>query len=276
MKKYWIIFAFLGWSLAAMAQHDDSLTAAASAQPQKQTPATPADGLSNDQLWDRGNTAYINADYHEAIDTYNEILNRGVASMKLYYNLANAYFKENNVGKAILFYNRALRLSPGNDDIRYNLEVAQTLTKDNIETIPEFFFVTWMRNLRHTMGCTTWSLISLAALALTLTLFLFYLLAQRLWLRKIGFYGTFIAFMLCIVTTSFAIIERGEILENNEAVIMTASIPVKSSPDNSSTDLFVLHEGTTVVVTARMDNWCEIMIADGKKGWVEKGKIEII
>ena len=122
------------------------------------------------QLWHTANTAYINGDFHAAADTYEELLSRGVSSMKLYYNLGNAYFKDDRIGKAIHKNNRALRLAPGNDDIRYNLSVAEARTKDNIEDIPEFFFVTWMRDIRHMMGCTAWSLLSLALLACMLGL----------------------------------------------------------------------------------------------------------
>lgn len=229
-----------------------------------------------EQLWDKANTAYINGDFHAAADAYEELLSRGVSSMKLYYNLGNAYFKDDRIGKAILYSNRALRLAPGNDDIRYNLSVAEARTKDNIEDIPEFFFVTWMRDIRHTMGCTAWSLLSLALLACMLGLFLVYLLAQRISLRKAGFYGTVVAALLFMLTTWFAVGERREMLDDTSAVVMTASTAVKSSPDKSSTDLFVLHEGTVVTITDRLDGWCEVVIADGKKGWVEGRKIEII
>lgn len=144
-----------------------------------------------------------------------------------------------------------MRLAPGNDDIRYNLSVAEARTKDNIEDIPEFFFVTWMRDIRHMMGCTAWSLLSLALLACMLGLFLVYLLAQRISLRKAGFYGTVVAALLFMLTTWFAVGERREMLDDTSAVVMTASTAVKSSPDKSSTDLFVLHEGTVVTITDR-------------------------
>lgn len=116
------------------------------------------------------------------------------------------------------------------------------------------------------MGCTSWSILSLVALLAALGLFLLYLLAQRLPLRKAGFYGTLVAFLLFVVTTWFAAGERHEILDDTQAVVMTASTAVKSSPDKSSTDLFVLHEGTKVTVTDRLDDWCEVVIADGKRG----------
>lgn len=228
------------------------------------------------ELWDRANTAYINADYRTAIENYERILERGLASAKLYYNLANACFKSDRLGEAIVGYKRALRLAPGDEDIRYNLSVARARTKDNIEAIPEFFAKTWLRALRHTMGCTAWSVVSLVSLAVLLGCLLCYLLAQRIALRKAGFYGMLAAFAVCVATTWFALAERREMLDRDEAVVMVSSTAVKSSPDRSATDLFALHEGTEVRVTERLGTWCEIVIADGKKGWVEQRKIETI
>lgn len=229
-----------------------------------------------DRLWDRANTAYVNGDYHTATEIYGELLARGLSSVKLYYNLGNACFKEGRLGEAILNYRRALRRAPGNDDIRYNLGVAEARTKDNIEEIPEFFLAKWLRDVRHTMSCTAWSLFSLAALVCALGLFLVYLLARRLSLRKTGFYGTMAAAVVFMLTTWFALGERREMLDDSQAVVMSLSTAVKSSPDRSATDLFVLHEGTLVEITNRLDGWCEITIADGKKGWLESKTIETI
>ena len=235
-----------------------------------------ADSAAPEQLWDRANTAYINGDFHTATEVYEQILSRGLTSVKLYYNLANSYFKEGQLGKSVLFYRRALRLAPGNDDIRYNLSVAEARTKDNIEQIPEFFLTEWMRDVRHTMSCTAWSIVSLAALVCALALFLAYLLAQRLPLRKTGFYGTLVAVAVFMLTSWFAMGERREMLDDTQAVVMSLSTAVKSSPDKSATDLFVLHEGTLVEISDRLDNWCEVTIADGKKGWLECKTIETI
>lgn len=231
---------------------------------------------TSERLWDRANTAYINGDFREAAAAYEQLLAQGAVSMKLYYNLGNACFKQDRLGKAILYYRRALRLAPGNDDVRYNLSVAEARTKDNIERIPEFFLSTWLRGVRRTMSCTAWTILSLAFLAGALGLFLLYLLAQRLPLRKTGFYGTLVAAVLFVCTTSFAAAGRRELLDESHAVVMPASVAVKSSPDKSATDLFVLHEGTVVTVTDRLDEWCEILLDDGKKGWIENRRIEII
>ncbi len=273
MKTLFVCLLLMAGAGRVQAQEPaDSLAQPVAADTAVQPVAEPA----NDQLWDSANTAYINADYHAAIDAYNRILERGVASAKLYYNLANAYFKDDRLGPAIVGYKRALRLAPGDEDIRYNLAVAQARTKDNIAAIPEFFLTTWVRSLRHTMGGTAWSIVSLAALVVLFACFLLYLLSPRLGLRKAGFYGTLGAFVVCVVTTWFAASDRREMLSENDAVVMAASTAVKSSPDKSATDLFVLHEGTEVTVTGRLDDWCEVVIADGKKGWLECKKIETI
>ncbi len=270
--------AAVAFGLPAAAQDAPAAPAETAVRAETDGGATAAEMAAEtpDALWDEANTAYLNADYHTAIEVYERILAQGLVSAKLYYNIANAYFKEGNIGKSILFYNRALRLVPGSEDVRYNLAVAEAMTKDKIEEIPEFFAVAWMRSLRHTMGCTSWSILSLVLLAAMLGLLLLYLLAQRIGLRKAGFYGTLAAFVLFVLTTWFAVLERREMLRSDEAVVMVASSAVKSSPDHAATDLFMLHEGTKATVTAALDDWCEITLADGKKGWIECRKIEII
>lgn len=283
MKRFAIMCcAVLAAWTPVLAQEEPSAAVGASVE----TPAAVVAGeaavsqeaapASHDSLWDRANTAYINGDFRAAAEAYEALLADGLISVKLYYNLANACFKEERLGEAILFYRRALRLAPGNGDVRYNLGVAEARTKDNIERIPEFFFVGWMRGVRHTMGGTAWTLLSLFFLAGALALFLLYLLAQRLSLRKTGFYGTLAAAVLFVVTMSFAASSRREMLDRSEAVVMTASVAVKSSPDKSATDLFLLHEGTVVRIADRLGEWCEVVIDDGKKGWLESRKIEVI
>ena len=257
-------------------QADSSLHEPAVAGPVSDEAVEPVDASSLQALWDEANTAYLNGDYRAAIEVYEQIVDRGYSSAKLCYNLANAYFKEGSIGPSILYYNRALRLQPGDEDVRYNLAVAEAQTRDRIEEIPEFFVATWLRALRHTMGCTAWSVVSLVLLVVLLGLLLLYLLAQRIGLRKVGFYGTLAAFVLLVCTMWFAALERREILRSDEAIVMVTASAVKSSPDHAATDLFVLHEGTKVTVTAELDEWRERTVADGKNARIESRKIEAI
>lgn len=227
-------------------------------------------------LWDAAAAAYNAGDYDTAIEYYTTILSGNRHSADLYYNLANAYFKREQIALALLNYNRALRLSPGDEDVRHNLEFAEQSTRDSIEQIPEFFLTTWVRSLRSLLSGNAWTVLSLVLLALTLAMALQFLLAQRLSMRKVGFYAMGVLGVLFILTTSFAWSARSEATQRREAIIMSSSVSIKSSPDATSTELFVLHEGTKVRVGEVMDGWAEVRIADGRKGWIEINRIERI
>lgn len=232
--------------------------------------------FDNEALWQGANQAYIDGDYSVAAQLYSQIEDGGYYSARLYYNMGNAYFKSGNIGKAILYYNRALVVSPSMDDARYNLEIAEAQTKDKIAVVPQFFLKRWMQSFRSVMSCNAWSVISLVFMGLSLALLLLFLLGTRLPIRKLGFYGTIISALLFVATTAFAISSRNDILNRKQAVVMSSAISVKSSPDSDATDLFVLHEGTKVTISSEVEGWSEITIADGKKGWTEMSHLERI
>ncbi len=161
------LLLFAGWMLTAPVSAQEAQPAEAQPTTTEQSTSESAeatDAQTNlaeeapDRLWDAASTAYINGDYAKAVKAYEQLVARELSSAKLYYNLANAYFKEEQLSRSILFYRRALRLDPGNADARYNLSVAEARTKDNIERIPEFFLTEWFRSIRRTMGCTGWSI----------------------------------------------------------------------------------------------------------------------
>lgn len=237
------------------------------AQPMAATPA---------QMWEQANAAYNSGDYSSALKLYEAIQTEGLHSAALYYNMANAYFKMDELAESILYYNRALRLAPADEDIRHNLEYAESMTKDSIEKIPEFILTTWVRAVRGAFSSTAWSVLSLVLLATSLAMMLVYLLAQRLSLRKVGFYVMMVAGVLFILTTIFAWGEGRMDVEHREAVVMNSAVSIKSSPDRAATELFVLHEGTKLVIGATIDGWAEVRIADGRKGWIEESRIERI
>ncbi len=229
-----------------------------------------------EQHWEVANAAYNEGRYTTAVENYEAILADGLHSAKVYFNLGNAYFKQERLGKAILNYHRALRLAPADEDIRHNLEYATESTKDNIEQIPEFFLSTWVRKVRNLMGCNAWTICSLILLAASLAAALLYLLAERITLRKVGFYLMGVGAVLCIISTIFAYNEREALVGGKQAIIMSSAAPIKSSPDRAATDLFVLHEGTLLTIEERTEGWVEVRIADGRKGWIESSRIEQI
>ena len=228
------------------------------------------------ERWSSGNAAYSAGNYDDAIAEYQAIVDGGEYSLELYYNLANAHFKAENIGKAILYYNKALRLDPSQEDVLHNLAIAEAKTKDRVGEETTFFLAEWMRALRNTMSCTTWSVLSLVAFALFLAFALLFLLASPIKVRKAGFFCALCAVVLFVATISFAISSRNDILTHDEAIVLSSAISVKSSPDRSATDLFVLHEGTKVRIVSEIEEWCEVVLADGKKGWLQKNDIEEI
>ncbi len=270
MKKFFAILTIALISVSALRAQVDSLPAAPLQTTMQPTSNEP------EALWEAANAAYNAGEWDKALTNYKIIADKELQSAPLYYNMANAYFKKGELASAILFYHRALRLAPADEDIRHNLEYAEQSTRDIIEEIPEFFLTTWMRAVRNTMSGNAWTLLSLVVLVVAIAAALVYLLAQRLRLRKMGFYTMALCGVLFVATTAFAISSRGEMVGGKGAVVMSSSVSIKSSPDRAATELFVLHEGTTVVVGEKVDGWVEIRIADGRKGWIEESRIERI
>lgn len=221
-------------------------------------------------------SAYARQQYQQAIKDYEELLHDGV-SAELYYNLGNAYYRTDNITRAVLNYERALLLLPGDGDIRFNLQMARSKTIDKITPESEMFFVTWYHALVNIMSVDGWARTALVSFALAIVLALAYLFSARIWVRKVGFFGGLAFIAVFILANLFAYQQRQELVNRTGAIIISSAVPVKSTPSKSGTDLFILHEGTKVEITdGTMRGWKEIRVADGKEGWIETSKIEII
>jgi len=221
-------------------------------------------------------SAYIRGQYQQAIKDYEMLLKQG-ASADLYYNLGNAYYRSENITRAVLNYERALLLSPGDRDIRFNLQIARAKTIDKIVPESEMFFFTWYRSLVNLMSVDAWAWTALIALALLIVLLLVYLFSERIWLRKVGFFGGFVLLILFALSNLFAWQQKQDLLFRKGAIVISPSVTVKSTPAKNGTDLFILHEGTKVSITdGTMKGWMGIRIADGKEGWIESNMIEEI
>ncbi len=221
-------------------------------------------------------SAYTNENYQEAIAIYTELL-KGGESAAVYYNLANAYYRIDDITNAILYYERALRLAPGDGDIRFNLMMAREKTIDKITPESEMFFVTWYRSVVNLMSVDGWARTALISLALAIVLALLYLFAERVALRKLGFYGGTLAIVLFLLANLFAWNQNDKLIHRAGAIVVSSAVSVKSTPAKNGTDLFILHEATKVeIIDNTMDEWKEIRVADGKEGWIEASAIEVI
>ena len=228
------------------------------------------------QTKSEADSAYAAGHYQKAVAIYEQLLNQG-ASADLYYNLGNAYYRSENITRAVLNYERALLLSPGDRDIRFNLQLARSKTIDKIVPESEMFFVTWYHSLVNLMSVDGWAMTAIVSLALVIVLFLIYLFSEQVWLRKVGFFGGFALLLVFVLSNIFANAQKQELLHRKGAIVVASSVAVKSTPARNGTDLFILHEGTKVVITdGSMKDWKEIRLADGKEGWIESKKIELI
>ena len=221
-------------------------------------------------------SAYADGNYQQAISAYTELLKQG-QNADLYYNLGNAYYRMEETTQAILAYERALLLSPGDADIRFNLQLARTKTVDKMVPQSEFFVATWYRSLVNQLSVDGWAYTAFVMLALAIVLVLIYLFASPVWLRKVGFFGGLLTLLFFLLANLFAWQQKQTLTHRDGAIIIQSAVPVKSTPAANGTDLFILHEGTKVTVTDdAMDGWREVRMPDGKVGWVETGQIEII
>lgn len=219
---------------------------------------------------------YAKGNYQQAIKDYEELLKTGV-SAEIYYNLGNAYFRTDNITQALLAYERAFRLSPGDDDIRYNLQYARSKTIDKITPQTEMFFVTWYNSLVNFTSVDGWAKTAVFCMIMALLFTLVFLFAPQIWARKTSFYSAIVLLAVFVVSNIFAFQQKCK-LENSKSAIVTATtVSVKNTPAKSGTDVFVIHEGTRVEITDRaMKDWRGIKLADGREGWLLKNQIEEI
>ena len=230
---------------------------------------------SIDLDWKKAEELYAAKQYVEAADVYADMFQYG-ESAALYYNYANALYKSNQLGLAILNYERALRLDPTNEDIKFNLEFVNKMKTDKIEPLERFFLSEWLEALGRLLTSNQWAYASIISFIVALVLVLLYLFGKKVWLRKFSFFSALFLLVFSICTMVYAFQIKDYIENNPEAIVLAGSVSVKSSPDDSGTEVFVIHEGTKVNVLSTLSTWSEVRLADGNVGWLQSSTIEKI
>jgi tetratricopeptide (TPR) repeat protein len=261
MKWYILLLAF-----SFVYQHDAILSAADFA----------GASLLPDSMISKGNRHYMNREYELAADCYKQVIAMGYISGELYYNLGNTCYKQDSLSKAILYFEKALLLKPGDEDIIQNLALANTRIIDKIDTIPDFFLHRWMRNFQLLFLPLQWAVISLVLFILALNAILWVVISNNYSIKRIGLTLGVIFLVLSIFGMISMRNRTNKLLSSGSAVIMQPSVNARSSPDDQSTNMFVLHEGTKVLLLDSVQNWKEIRIPDGNKGWVPDDVLEEI
>lgn len=232
-------------------------------------------GKSEDALWQEAADAYSHKDYEQAVSLYEQLTEKG-SSAPLYYNYANALFKAGYVGRSILFYERALRLDPSNEDIRFNLEFANLNKTDKIDREEEFFVVRWYKTITNLLTSNVWAYLSIVLFVLAMAMFLFYRFGNSMALRKSAFCLFLFFFVLTFVAMGHSFMSKNIFTDSREAIILAGSETAKSTPDESGTEVFVIHEGTKVKIRSTLGEWSEVKLEDGNVGWIRTSAFEVI
>lgn len=278
MKKIWLLTLLLLVSVAIWAQEAvlDSVATAETdtliADKSEFSAAKQVDNATKAEA----DSAYIRNDFAAAIQIYENLLQQGETA-EVYYNLGNSYYKIDDIARAILNYERALLLSPGNADIRANLEIARSKTVDKVEPVPEIFFVTWIKSLINSQSSDAWARTAIVFFLLLLVSLSVFLFTRQLKWKKVGFAGSILFLIVVIVANVFASTQKSYLTDRKDAIILSPSVTVRSTPSESGTSLFVLHEGRKVEIKdGSMREWKEIRLEDGKVGWVPATVVEVI
>lgn len=220
--------------------------------------------------------AYTKEDYTKAIELYEGLLKTHGESAEIYYNLGNAYYKANKIAPAILNYERAQLLEPGDGDIRFNLQLARQKSVDKIEPVGNFFLTEWFQSIQNMGSADAWAKTGIISFILFIGCLILFFFSKWIHLKKIGFYVGILLLVLVIFSNIFAGNQKDELVNRKGAIVFAPTVTVKSSPDASGNDLFILHEGTKVSIKSKLGDWSEIEMEDGNVGWMPSKDITII
>lgn len=217
--------------------------------------------------------AYAKKNYKQAIVLYESILKEGMASYKLYYNIGNAYYKNNELGKAIYHYELANKLEPNNEDVKNNIRIANEKTIDKIESKENFFIVAIKSGLVNSLSTNGWAWLSIFSLTSGLTFAFIFFITKHIGLKRIGFFISFISVIICVASMIFGFTALNNKHELKFAIITNHESKIHEEPGTTSKTKFSLHEGAKINVLETNKEWTNIKLENGNEGWVKTSEI---
>ncbi len=228
----------------------------------------------NKSIFDNANSLYNNENYNDAILEYQRILSSGEHSAAVYFNLGNAYYKLNQIGQSIYYYEKALQLEPENDDVLTNLAFAKNMRIDKIDVIPTTGFSKIFSSLVNTMSFDTWALFSVILMFLFITAFVLYTQSKFTNRKRYFFITAMFCLFFSILTLAFAYKQEAELMKKKYAIVFAEESQVKTEPKLNSNEAFELHEGTKVKVLDVFEDWTKIRLTNGSTGWIISNDIK--
>jgi len=231
---------------------------------------------AQEKVFDQANQLYNDEKYEQAIEKYQAILNAKFESPELYYNLGNAYAKLDELGEAIYYLEKAKKMKPDDEDIQNNLAFVQNKVIDDITPLPKIGLSAFLDKTSTLLNVNQWAKFAVGMSLLFALMFLLYYFTYHSLLKRIFFTGILLSIFLFSGSMYFAFHQDNYLKDNQEAIVFSSEVTVKSEPLDNSENIFLLHEGTKVFVLETVDSWKKIKLADGKLGWIKGDKIRIL
>ena len=225
-------------------------------------------------IFDAASKSYEQKDYDTALELYKSIEDLPVFSSDVYYNIANCYYKTHQKASAVLYYERALKLAPNDEDALFNLKLVQLQLIDKLAELPQPFYSKWILKAKNLLSIDGWAKMGLLFICLFAVLIIGFLVSDNYRLKKKLFIGFSLALLIGLKSLAMAYFSHST--QKVSAILMDANAYVKSAPSPQSEDLFMLHEGTKVLFIEEFNDWTKIKLSDGMIGWVESTAIEVI
>jgi tetratricopeptide (TPR) repeat protein len=237
------------------------------------SPFTNADVKS---VMQKGNDFYKNNQFQLALDEYDKLIRQGYEGTSLYYNIGNAHYRLGKVGYAILYYEKALKYSASDEDVKHNLVLAKLNIKDKVDELPPFFIFNIWEGMLSSFSISGWTFIVYIIFILLLIFIVAYFFSNSSTQQRISFFTGVTFSVLLVLSILFLAVKMNKEFNVKDGIIVENVVTIKSSPDNSSKDEFVVHEGLKVRLEDKVDDWIKIRLTDGKVGWVMEKSIGII
>ncbi len=221
-----------------------------------------------EQSFEAGNTQYAEGRFQEAIDAYKKVLDSGQESAALYFNLANANYKLNNIAPSVYYYEKALRLDPTDTDVKNNIQFAEKMKIDAITPLPENTVKKWFNSVLNLLTVDGWAYATILFVFLFVILFVAYYFTFGSGKKRALFTTSFLSLMFAILSLVFAYNAFAKAEKDKPAIVFSKEVDVKAEPNLSSPKSFTLHEGTKVMILDTENNWKRVQLADGKSGWI--------
>jgi tetratricopeptide (TPR) repeat protein len=227
-------------------------------------------------LLKQGNDFYAKSNYKEAASRYQKVLDSGYQSTEVYFNLGNAHYKLDEMPLAILNYEKALKLSPGDEEIKLNLQLASLKIADKVEAVPTFFLSQWWKAFVFLFSMQTLAVFTVVCGILGFALMIAYLFFERKLFKKVSFFSGLVLLILGLVTFILTGIQSHHFSSHPQAIVMNGTVDAKGSPDSAAKTIFVVHAGLKVDIREQRDEWIKINVPNGTMGWIKLADVQEI